>query len=79
MRLWMAEVGRTPEPFKVRGHRDRIPAERRPGLFVGCLEKRQIGELLDVVAVRVPVITKNVQYDQSLRTRVCGEFIVRIP
>ncbi len=46
-------------PVETRGH-DRRPRERRPRLLVGHLEEEQIRELLEVVAVREPVVPQDV-------------------
>ena len=34
--------------------------EGRPGLLIGHLEKKKVGELLHVVSVRQPIVAKNV-------------------
>jgi hypothetical protein len=46
-------------PGVLRGHRAGLLV-RRPGALVGHLQKQQIGELLDVVAIRHAVVAQHV-------------------
>jgi hypothetical protein len=59
-----------PGPSVIGGHQARL-AVRRPGSLVGHLEEQQVGELLDVVAIRHAIITKHIAVIPKLLNQ-CG-------